>query len=89
MNQLISALQYLYEHVLDQPLRSNQLPRPMKQRKLPTILDETEVKQILNTVRNRKHRLILLLIYSAGLRLGEVVQLKPTDADTERMLILI
>ncbi|CAD6492596.1 MAG: Tyrosine recombinase XerC [Candidatus Argoarchaeum ethanivorans] len=53
------------------------------------VLSQEEIFQILSSVSNIKHKAILILIYSAGLRMSEVVKLKPEDIDTERTLIHI
>jgi len=88
-NQTISALKFLYRKVLRRPLIIEELPRPKKERKLPTVLSKDEVTRLLDSVRNRKHRAILMLVYSAGLRESEVVRLKLEDIDVERRLIHI
>ena len=54
---------------------------------MPVVLNQKEVSRILSSVNNIKHRAILMLVYSAGLRVSEVVKLKPEDIDTERKLI--
>ncbi|MDI6890110.1 MAG: tyrosine-type recombinase/integrase [Thermodesulfovibrionales bacterium] len=56
-------------------------------KKLPVVLSKEEVAKILSLVDNVKHRAILMLVYSAGLRVGEVVRLKPEDIDSKRMLL--
>ncbi len=53
------------------------------------VLSKEEVSKILSAVSNLKHRSILMLVYSAGLRVSEVVKLKPKDIDSDRKLILI
>lgn len=63
------------------------LPRVKKERKLPSILSVEEVTAILNTVENHKHKAFLSLVYSARLRVGEVVRLKLEDIDLVRTLI--
>jgi len=60
-----------------------------KPRKLPTVLTNQEVWKIICAAENLKHRLILMTIYSAGLRAGEVARLKPEHIDSKRMLIKI
>ena len=66
-----------------------EIKRPRKDKKLPVVLSKEEVAKILNSVDNLKHSAILMLVYSAGLRVGEVVRLKPEDIDSNRMLIHI
>ncbi len=63
--------------------------RPKKDKKLPVVLSQEEVSKILSSVKNIKHRLILMLMYSAGLRVGEVVKLTVEDVDVKRKLIRI
>jgi len=87
-NQAISSIRFLFIKLLrkEQEIIDN-IPRPKKERKLPDVLSSEEVQRILNSVKNVKHRMILLLIYSAGLRVSEVVRLKPNNIDEDRMLI--
>lgn len=87
VNQAISAIKFLCKYVLKDNRITVTLPRPKKENKLPNILSLEEVKRIFWAVHNEKHKTILYLIYSGGLRVGEVVRLKPTDIDSQRMLI--
>jgi site-specific recombinase XerD len=66
-----------------------EVKRPRKDKKLPVVLSQEEVAKILSSVDNVKHKAILMIVYSAGLRVGEVVKLKPEDIDNQRMLIHI
>jgi len=63
------------------------LPRPLKDKKLPTVLSQEDVLRIFDAVGNLKHKAILMLIYSAGLPVGESVSLKLSDIDSQRMLM--
>ena len=63
------------------------LPRPAKGRRLPAVLGREEVLRIFECVANPKHRLLLMLAYSAGLRVGEVVRVRLQDIDMERKLL--
>ena len=65
------------------------LSRPKKELRLPNVLSKEDVSHILNALQNEKHKTILFLIYSAGLRVGEVVRLQIKDIDTKRMLIKV
>jgi hypothetical protein len=84
VNQVISALRFLATSVLQRP--SGQAPylRPKKEKKLPYVLSEQEVVRILRAPDNLKHRTMLYLAYSSGLRVSEVVRLKISDLDWER-----
>ena len=88
-NQVVSALRFLCESVLDQPTMALRIPRPRKEHRLPSVLSKGEVARLLRKPRNPKHRAILMLLYSAGLRVGEVVRLKPPDLDMERGVIRV
>ena len=88
VNQAISAIKFVYKHVI----KSNNIyniivPRPKKVEKLPDILSNDEIIRLFKEVMNVKHRAILILTYSAGLRVSEVVSLKVNDIDSKRMLI--
>jgi site-specific recombinase XerD len=65
------------------------LHRPKKEHKLPKVLSKNEVKKILDSSKNIKHKSILMLIYSAGLRRSELLNLHISDIDSERMVINI
>jgi site-specific recombinase XerD len=75
VNQVINALRFLYVELYKRPMALGDLPRPKKEKKLPDVLTQTEVLKILDAVDNLKHRTLLMLIYSAGLRVGESVSL--------------
>jgi len=88
LNTAINALKFYYGEVLKRRF-AYEIKRQKKDKKLPVVLSHEEVSRILSSVTNVKHRLILMLIYSAGLRVSEVVKLKPGDIDAERKLIHI
>lgn len=89
VNQAVSAVKFLYGEVLDKKGIVINIPRPKKQKKLPVVLSQEEVIRLLNVVENIKHRAILFIVYSAGLRVSEVVRLKISDIDSDRMLVRI
>ena len=89
VNQVINALRFLYVEHYRRPLVLGELPRPKKGRKLPVVLSLEEIKALFEGLGNIKHRLILMVAYSAGLRVSEVVHLKPADIDGQRKLIHI
>ena len=88
-NQLVSALRFLCESVLGQPRMALGIPRPRKELRLPAVLSPEEVAGMLRKPRNPKHRALLMLLYSAGLRVGEVVRLTPPDLDVDRGLVRV
>lgn len=87
MNAAISAVKLLFCEVLKREWNLLDLPRPRSDKKVPVILSRDEVQRIINSKTNIKHRAILMVTYSAGLRLSEVSHLKITDIDSSRMLI--
>lgn len=86
LNQAINALKFYYGTMLKKKF-VYEVKRPRKDKKLPIVLSKEEVAKILSSVDNIKHKAILMLVYSAGLRVGEVVKLRPEDIDSERMLV--
>jgi len=89
-HQIINAIKFYYEKVL----KLDKLPyitieRPFKEKTLPTVLGEEEVKRIIDSIDNLKHKTIILTIYSAGLRIGELINLKISDIDSKRKIIVI
>ena len=88
-NQRINAIKFYYEKVLGKNKEYYNIYRPKTEKKLPTVLSEDEISKLLNSVANLKHKTILSLIYSGGLRISEVINLKIEDIDSHRNLIHI
>ncbi len=88
-NQRINAIKFYYEKVLGREKQYYELHRPNKEHKLPKVLSKNEVKNILNSCSNIKHKCILMLTYSAGLRRSELLNLNISSIDSERMVINI
>lgn len=88
-NQIINAIKFYYEQVLDMPQRFYEIDRPMKTRKLPLVLSEDEICRLISVTTNLKHKSILATIYSCGLRLSELINLKITDIQSDRHLLMV
>ncbi len=88
-NQLISSIKFFYEHLLKRPKEVYDLPRAQKPQQLPTVFAETEIVALLTATQNIKHRVMLALSYSGGLRISEIVNMKINDIDSKRMVITI
>ena len=88
-NQRINAIKFYYEKVLGREKLYFGIERPKQTNHLPKILSKAEVSQILKHSTNLKHRCILSLIYSAGLRRSELIHLKITDILSDRLQIRI
>jgi integrase/recombinase XerD len=88
--QAISAIKFYFEKILRRETKKYYFEMPRgEELKLPIVLSKREVKQILDCTINLKHKTILSTIYSAGLRLSEVVNLKIADIDSVRKLIYV
>ena len=86
----VAALRFLYSVTLKRPwVLQEDIPAARKPTKLPTVLSPEEVSQFLNSVTYMKHRVILTVCYAAGLRISEVVRLKPGAIDSRRMVIRV
>ena len=88
-NQAINAIKFYYEQVLDMPQRFYEIDRPRQEQKLPTVLSEEEILKVISVTANLKHKAILVTIYSCGLRLSELLNLKISDVQSDRRLLLI
>lgn len=88
-NQRINAIKFYYEKVLGRERMYWQIDRPKTEKRLPEVLSKSEVKRIIDSCNNLKHRCILSLIYSAGLRRSELINLKITDINSDGGLICI
>jgi site-specific recombinase XerD len=89
VNQALNAIKFYYEVVEEMPNRFYSIDRPRKKTPLPKVISLEEVQAILSNTNNIKHKCILSLLYSAGLRRQELLDLKLEDIDSKRMVILV
>jgi site-specific recombinase XerD len=87
-SSVLTGLRFFYAHVLGKQI-SVDFSLTKKPRKLPTVLTKEQVWKLICAPSNIKHRLILMTTYAAGLRVGEMMQLKPEHIDSKRMLIKV
>ena len=85
----VNALKFYFEKIAGREKEFYDLPRPKKPFKLPAVLAEEEVMAIIKQISNIKHRAMIMAGYSAGLRVSEIIGLKPGNIDSKRMMIHI
>jgi site-specific recombinase XerD len=88
-NQMINAIKFYYEKVLGGTQHSYFIDRPKKSKPLPVVLSQKETIQLLKSISNLKHKTILTVIYSCGLRVSELINLKLSSIYLEESKIHI
>lgn len=88
LNTAYSALKFYFERILRRRFFIN-IPRAKKDKKLPEVLNKDEIKKIFSAVGNVKHKLLLGLIYSSGLRVSEAVNAKAGDLDFSNKTMIV
>jgi integrase/recombinase XerD len=89
INQILNSIKFYYEVVLEMPNRFYNISRPIKRERLPKVVEKSDVQKIIRSIDNIKHKCIISLIYSSGLRRQEIIDLKIEDIDSERMMIRV
>jgi site-specific recombinase XerD len=85
----LNALKFYFDQVLGREKFFWEIPRPKKKQQLPKVISEEKILSGLWKIENLKHKTLLLLAYSAGLRVSEVVSLKICDINSDRMQVNI
>lgn len=85
----ISAIKLFYHLTVKQPLKFKNIEYPRSEKKLPIVLSVEEIQKMFSVCENTKHKVILALLYSCGLRVSELINLKWTHIDRSRMIINI
>jgi len=88
-NLAVCSIKYFYRHILDKGFRIDLIPYQRKAKSLPNVLSKQEVMRIINAAVNLKNKAIIQTIYSAGLRLSELINLRIPDIDSKRMVIRV
>jgi len=89
LHSRMNALKFYYEQVLGNEKIFWEIPRPKKQLQNPHFFNQDEITRILKNTSNTKHKTILMLAYSTGMRVSEVVSLKVWQIDSKRMQIIV
>lgn len=87
--QVLSALRFLYRHVLRRGEVVEDIRGPVSEKRLPVVLSAQEVARFFKAIPSLKHRTILMLAYGAGLRIGEAIRIRLSDIDRERKVIRV
>ena len=89
INQAINSIKFYFEVVLEMPNRFYSVERPRKQERLPEVLSKEEILAIIKHTNNIKHKCVVSLLYSAGLRRSELLNLEMKDIDSKRMVVKV
>ena len=83
----LSALKLFYSLTIKQPMKFKYIEYPRQEKKLPIVLSQEEIQKMFSVCDNKKHKVILALLYSCGLRVSELINLKWEHIDRSRMII--
>lgn len=85
----VAGIKFLYKTTLNREEVVQKIQYPKAKKTLPVVLDIAEIKSLLSVTENLKHRALLTITYSAGLRVSEAAKLKVTDIDSKRMMVRV
>ncbi len=88
-NQIVNAIKLYFKTIKEKSIEIDKIHRPRREKTLPNVLSKEEIKKILNAHSNLKHKAMLSLIYSCGLRRSELLNLKISDIDSKRNIVII
>jgi len=88
-NQMVSAIKSFYRHVYNRGFEDRILPRPKIGHYLPKILPREYIQRMMDVCRNEKHKIIILMLYGFGLRVGELINVKISDFDFDRRQLVV
>ena len=84
-----AGLRFFFKEILNKPFTTFEIPIKKKEKVLPKVLSQNQIRIILSNCDNIKHRLVVKFLYSSGLRLQELVNLKKSDVDVEKNIVYI
>jgi len=88
-NQAINSIKFYFEKIAGRDRETFYVDRPRREKFLPVVLSEEEVRSVIGSIDNLKHKCLIMTAYSAGLRIGELLSLRIRDIDSNRMLIRV
>jgi integrase/recombinase XerD len=86
-NQIVNSIKLFFKIIHDSKIDTATIHRPKNAKKLPSVLSKEETFRLIDLTTNLKHKTLLALIYSSGLRISEAINMKIIDIDSQRMLI--
>lgn len=87
--QFVATIRHYFKYVIKSPISLQEIPYPRKEEKIPEILSQQEMAALISYPKNLKHQAIICTLYGTGMRVGELINLKLTDIDSNRMVITI
>lgn len=88
-NQCVCAIKYFYKYILPREWRVDHIPYRKQVKRLPSVMSKEDVFRLIESAANIKYRAIIQTLYSSGLRVAELIQLKINDIDSKRMVIRV
>ena len=88
-NQIVNSIKLYFKTCRDTKIEVDKIHRPKREKVLPNVLSKEEVKAILEAHSNLKHKMMLSLIYSCGLRCGKLLELQPIHITTNRNIVIL
>ena len=89
VNQSVNAIKFYYREILGKEVLANSMLRPKRGKQLPTTLTEGEVESIIKQLKNIKHSCMVLLLYSSGLRISELIDLRIEDVQSDKLMLFL
>lgn len=89
VNQSVNAIKFYYREILGKEVQTDSVLRPKRGRQLPTTLTEGEVESIIKQLKNIKHSCMILLLYSSGLRISELIDLRIEDVQSDKLMLFL
>jgi integrase/recombinase XerD len=89
INNQISAIRFYYTKILKQEIEFQYIMRPKQEQRLPVVLSPGEVLKMIELTTNLKHKNMIALLYASGLRRSELLNMKTTNIDFERNVVII
>ena len=89
IRQITASITFTFKNVLSKEMIIENLPLPKKKKELPKTLTKDEISKLLENIQNKKHKLIIELLYSSGMRVSEIVNLKRENLNSQNNTIRI